>query len=149
VGNTVSKKKAPFSKQIQHFSEKLTGALNNSLQAKILIPSDSFLLLELADFLIHKLDDRVKIRYFSESVKQVMEFANINVDFLNPKLQDKIYQAMFPFTFDKLSQNHRLHCFKDVMEYKEQLRKVLDAFDSEIVICPYTHIRFGPSAYWL
>ena len=44
----------------------------------------------------------------------MVEYANINLEYLNPMLQSKIYQAENPLSFEKLQKMGRLHIFKDI-----------------------------------
>ena len=42
--------------------------------------------LEIVDLLLHKLDPRVKIIFMSEAATALIEYANINLEYLNPML---------------------------------------------------------------
>jgi hypothetical protein len=48
-------------------------------------------ILEIVDLLMHKIDERVKIIFMSESAQALVEYANINLEYLNANLQSKIY----------------------------------------------------------
>jgi len=44
---------------------------------------DSLFLLEILELLVHKIDVSVKIKFFSESSNSIVQFSNINVEYLN------------------------------------------------------------------
>jgi len=69
------------------------------------------------DILLHQIDERVKIVFISEAATALIEYANINLEYLNPMLQRKIYNTENPLSFDKLLSSGRLTIFKDVQEY--------------------------------
>ena len=50
------------------------------------MPMHPVFILEIVDLLLHKIDDRVKIIFISDSAKSLIEYANINLEYLNPKL---------------------------------------------------------------
>ena len=66
---------------------------------------------------MHQIDERVKIVFISEAATALIEYANINLEYLNPMLQRKIYNTENPLSFDKLLSSGRLTIFKDVQEY--------------------------------
>ena len=84
---------------------------------KVLMPMHPIFILEIVDLLLHKIDDRVKIIFISDSAKSLIEYANINLEYLSPKLQSKIYITENPLSFDKLIKSGRLQIFKDIQEY--------------------------------
>jgi len=53
----------------------------------------------------------------SESATPLIEYANINLEYLNPMLQGKIYNTENPLSFDKLINSGRLFIYKDIQEY--------------------------------
>lgn len=53
----------------------------------------------------------VQIIVISESANSVMSLANVNVEYLNRKLQEKIYLAENPLSYDKLIKQSRLQIF--------------------------------------
>lgn len=63
---------------------------------------------------MHKLSDQVKIIFMSESATPLIEYANINLEYLNPMLQGKIYNTENPLSFDKLINSGRLFIYKDI-----------------------------------
>ena len=74
-------------------------------------------MLEIIDLLAYKIDDRVKLVFVSEAAQALVEYAKINLEYLSPKLQKKIYQTENPLAFDKLRKNGRLLICKDIQEY--------------------------------
>lgn len=50
----------------------------------------------------------------SESAQSLIEYANINLGYLNPMLQGKIYNTENPLSFDKLISTGRLAVYKDI-----------------------------------
>ena len=88
--------------------------MNCSQNAKVLLPCQPFFFLELVDFLCEKIARDVKIIVISEAAKSVVEYANINLEYLNTKLQDKIYETKNPLSIDKLFKDKRLAIFPSV-----------------------------------
>ena len=50
----------------------------------------------------------------SESAQSLIEYANINLEYLNPMLQGKIYNTENPLSFDKLIASGRLTIYRDI-----------------------------------
>lgn len=50
------------------------------------MPVQPTFLLELVDLLLHKLNDQVQIVVISHSAHSVVQYANINLEYLNRKL---------------------------------------------------------------
>jgi len=50
------------------------------------MPVQPCFILEIVDILLHKLDSRVKIVFMSEAAQSLIEYANINLEYLNPML---------------------------------------------------------------
>lgn len=102
------------------------------------MPIQPFFLLELVDLLLHRLSELVKIVVISPSAKSVIQYANINLEYLNHKLQDKIYITESPLSFDKLMQGGRMQIFSDVEEYltskKNQQGMIVNDFSRELFI---------------
>jgi len=63
------------------------------------------------DLLLHKINENVRIVVLSESAQSVIEYSNINVEYLNKKLQEKIYMTESPLSFDKLIKTGRLKIY--------------------------------------
>lgn len=76
--------------------------LQSNFNSKVLMPVQPCFILEIVDILLHKLDSRVKIVFMSEAAQSLIEYANINLEYLNPMLQGKIYNTENPLSFDKL-----------------------------------------------
>ena len=79
----------------------------NITQARVLCPIHPMFILEALDWLIQKLPYTCKISVFSESAQALQEFANLNLDYLNEKLQSKILdpkQPESPFSFSALGE---------------------------------------------
>ena len=77
---------APYDQQIQHFSNTLINCLHQNLNSKVLLPVQPTFILEIIDLLLHKIDDRVQIVFMSEAALPLVEYANINLEYLNPML---------------------------------------------------------------
>ena len=90
---------APFDQQITHFLNTLTNCLHSHLNSKVLLPVQPTFILEVIDLLLHKVDDHVQIVFMSESALSLIEYANINLEYLNPMLQNKIYVTENPLSF--------------------------------------------------
>lgn len=63
--------------------ERMYSCLNSSLNSKILMPINPLFILEICDLLLYKIDERVKIVLISESAHPIIQFANINIEYLN------------------------------------------------------------------
>jgi hypothetical protein len=72
-----------FDDQIQFFLKTLQQCLHSNLNAKVLLPVQPHFILEIVDILVHKIDERVKIIFMSESAQALIEYANINLEYLN------------------------------------------------------------------
>jgi len=77
---------APYDQQITHFLNTLINCLHSNLNAKVLIPVQPTFILEIVDLLLHKIDEQVKIVFMSEAALSLIEYANINLEYLNPML---------------------------------------------------------------
>ena len=88
--------------------------LQSNFNAKVLMPVQPYFILEIVDILLHKLDPTVKIVFMSESAQSLVEYANINLEYLNPMLQGKIYNTENPLSFDKLIASGRLAIYRDI-----------------------------------
>lgn len=146
-----------FNSQLKQFFDKLQNCLGSSVHAKVLLPAQSPLILEILDLLIHKISDRVKIIFIAESASQIIQYANINVEYLNLMLQKKIYSAEDPFSFDKLFKENRLFVFNSIEHYLEYKKErsvatgitTFDDFSQEVIMASSPTLRLGDSVYWL
>ncbi|CDW78963.1 integrator complex subunit 9-like [Stylonychia lemnae] len=146
-----------FWQQSKLFYEKLNNCLNSSLNAKVLLPVQPTFILEIIDILIHKLTN-VRIIFISESADQIMQYANISVEYLNQKLQTKIQGSENPFQFEKLLNDDRMQVFSNIEQYLEHKKEKqlmnggigsFDEFSKEIIITSHPSMRLGESSYWL
>lgn len=103
-----------YSTQIFQLLSRLNEILNSSPNAKVLMPVQPTFLLELVDLLLHKLNDQVQIVVISYSAYSVVQYANINLEYLNRKLQEKIYLTENPLSFDKLFKQNRLKIYSNI-----------------------------------
>lgn len=146
-----------FDAQIKNLLDKLTQCLDSSLNAKVLMPISPHFVLEIVDILLHKLYDQVKIVFMSESALPLIEYSNINLGYLNPMLQGKIYNTENPLSFDKLISSGRLVVFKDIQEYlnsKKGTHQGMDGplfneYERELLLCSHQSLRLGDAVYWL
>ena len=69
-----------------NFLTELLNCLHSNLNSKVLLPVSPTFILEIVDLLVHKVDERVKIIFMAESAQQLVEYANINLEYLNPML---------------------------------------------------------------
>ena len=150
-----------FDQQIATLLDKLMQCLQSNHNAKVLMPVQPHFILEIVDILLHKLDDRVKIVFMSEAALPLIGYANINLEYLNPMLQNKIYHTENPLSFDKLLRTGRLSIFKDIQEYLASHKKnhatsandsqlfTFNEYQRELLICSHQSLRLGDSVYWL
>ena len=124
----------------------------------MLLPVQPTFLLELVDLLLHKLSDFIKIVVISQSAFSVVQYANINLEYLNQKLQDKIYLTENPLSFDKLLKSKRMRIFSNVQEYLNskktavglQGKKIIpNDYQRELLITSHESLRLGDVAYLL
>lgn len=85
------------------------------------MPVDPLFILSIIDFFQVKCDEGTRVHYFSDSAGPLISIANVNVDFLNEKLQDKIYNTDNPFDFEKMKEAGTFNHFKDITEYKDYI----------------------------
>ena len=103
ISSVVLQPKRPsFDGQIRALFDKMEQCLRSNFNAKVLMPVQPHFILEIVDILLHKLDRNVKIVFMSEAATSLIEYANINLEYLNPMLQGKIYNTENPLSFDKL-----------------------------------------------
>lgn len=142
---------APFDQQITHFLNTLTNCLHSHLNSKVLLPVQPTFILEIIDLLLHKVDEHVQIVFMSESALSLIEYANINLEYLNPMLQNKIYNTENPLSFQKLIKSGRLLICKDIQEYLKIKKQgsSMNEYQREIFICSHESLRLGDSVYWL
>lgn len=96
----------------------------------------------------------------------MLEYANINLEYLNPMLQGKIYNTENPLSFDKLLRSGRMLIYKDIQEYLAKTKQSsqqraaavgvgvegilkYNEFERELLICSHQSLRLGDSVYWL
>jgi hypothetical protein len=130
----------------------ISDQLNSSVNANVLLPAQPTFLLELVDMFVTFLNKQVKIVVISESSHSVVEYANINLDYLNVKLQEKIYNAENPLSFDKLFKDKRLAIFPSILEYlnfkkQNQTGQIINEFERELFIASHESLRMGDAAY--
>ena len=138
--------------------DKLNELFNSSSNAKVLLPVQPTFLLELVDLLLHKLSDFIKIVVLSQSAYSVVQYANINLEYLNQKLQDKIYQTENPLSFDKLMKSKRMCIYPNIQEYLNskktavglQGKKIIpNDYQRELLITSHESLRIGDVTYLL
>ena len=102
--------------------------------------------MEIVDILLHKLDENVKIVFMSDAANALIEYSNINLEYLNPMLQQKIYATENPLSFDKLIKTGRMLIYKDIQEYLSSHKKqhlhdnqmfTFDQYQRELLICSH------------
>jgi hypothetical protein len=121
------------------------------------MPISPYFVLEIVDILLHKLYDQVKIVFMSESALPLIEYANINLGYLNPMLQGKIYNTENPLSFDKLISSGRLFVYKDIQEYLMSRKgghqgidvPLFNEYERELLLCSHQSMRLGDAVYWL
>lgn len=72
----------------------------------------------------------------SDAAQALIEYANINLEYLNPMLQSKIYSTENPLSFDKLIKSGRMLIYKDIQEYLASHKKQ-HANDSQLLFNDY------------
>lgn len=154
----LNKDRLPFDQQMQHLLEKLQESLHANMNSKVLMPVQPQFALEIVDLLLHKLDERIKIVFMSDAANALLEYANINLEYLNPMLQGKIYNTENPLSFDKLINSGRMVIFKDIQEYLNSKKSAgsidtglfsFNEIERELLICSHQSMRLGDSVYWL
>jgi hypothetical protein len=131
-----------FGNQINNLFNILNNLLNSSMNAKVLLPAQPTFLLELIDLLCVKLSEQVKIVVISESSNSVMQYANINLESLNTKLQDKIYITENPLSFEKLLKAGRMQIFASTQDYLNSKRTSFGIGGSKIIPNDYCRELF-------
>ena len=63
---------------------------------------------------MHKVDEQVKIVFMAEAAQALIEYASINMEYLNPMLQNKVYKTENPFNITNLLKSGRLQICKDI-----------------------------------
>jgi hypothetical protein len=107
----------PYFQQYTQFLNTLLTCLSSSLNAKVLLPCQPTFLIEILDLLVHKVDEQVKIVFMAEAAQALIEYASINMEYLNPMLQNKVYKTENPFNITNLMKSGRLQICKDIQEY--------------------------------
>lgn len=114
---------------------------------KVLLPMDPFLFLELLDFLNQSISPNIHVRIFSGSAEGIKAFSNLNLDYLNQRLQDKILDSNNPFEFDKMKQNSKFEIFTDYDSYQKAKRSSED--NPELILATNSNLRMGDSVLWM
>ena len=114
---------------------------------KVLMPMNPFLFLEILDLLIQSISPRFLIRIFSGSAEGIKAFSNLNLDYLNKKLQDKILDSNDPFEFDKLKKDSKFDIFTNYTMY--QKAKSLQEDNPELIMATSSNLRMGDSVLWM
>ena len=82
----------------------------------------------------------------SESAQPLIEYSNINLGYLNPMLQGKIYNTENPLSFDKLISTGRLAVYKDIQEYLNSRKganqgidgvPLFNEYERELLLCSH------------
>lgn len=108
---------------------------------------DPFLFLELLDFLNQSISPNIHVRIFSGSAEGIKAFSNLNLDYLNQRLQDKILDSNDPFEFDKMKQNSKFEIFTDYTSYQKAKRSSEDS--PELILATNSSLRMGDSVLWM
>ena len=114
---------------------------------KVLVPMNPFLFLEILELLILSISPRVMIRIFSGSAEGIKAFSNLNLDYLNKKLQDKILDSNDPFEFDKLKKDSKFEIFTNYTSYQKIKRTQED--NPELILATSSTLRMGDSVLWM
>lgn len=76
----------------------------------------------------------------------------MNVEYLNRKLQEKIYLAENPLSYDKLIKQSRLQIFQNLQEYlanKKVKNITIQNYERELFITSHESMRLGDAPYLL
>ena len=76
----------PYYQQMTNFLNTLLQCLQSNVNSKVLLPCSPTFMLEIVDLLVHKVDERAKIIFLSDAAQALVEYANINLEYLNPIL---------------------------------------------------------------
>lgn len=141
--------------------------MNSQSGQKVLLPMNPFLILEILEVLTHSISPRLVVRIFSESAEGIKAFSNLNLDYLNTKLQDKIlgkfpilYSLVFfdllilwiidslnPFDFDKLKKDNKFEIFTDQTGYMYATKPNEDP--PELILATSSSLRMGDAVFWM
>ncbi|CAI2383842.1 unnamed protein product [Moneuplotes crassus] len=117
------------------------------MSSKVLIPMSPFLFLELLDLLNQSISPNILVRIFSGSAEAIKAFSNLNLDYLNQRLQEKILDSNDPFEFDKMKQNSKFEIFTDFVSY--QKAKKINEDSPELILATHSNLRIGDSVLWM
>jgi len=106
-----------------------------------------FLFLEILELLINSISSRFLIRIFSGSAENIKAFSNLNLDYLNKKLQDKILDSNDPFEFDKLKKDNKFDIFTNYSLYQKAKQQAED--NPELIMATSSNLRMGDSMLWM
>ena len=115
---------------------------------KVLLPVNAFLFLEILDLLNQSISPRFLVRIFSGSAEGIKAFSNLNLDYLNQRLQDKILDSNNPFEFDKMKQDSKFEIFTDYVSYQTKSKKEMGD-NPELILATSSSLRIGDSVLWM
>jgi len=137
---------------INRFVSNLKKILKDHMAENILIPVRSPLfLLDLLDILQLKVSSFKKIHIISKVFTTVVSYANANVEYLNEKLQRKIYGKTpdLPISIKDLMENRRLEVYEDMFQFvnviKVKKNYIMDKTPSLYIVVDNS-LRLGYSA---
>ena len=114
---------------------------------KVLMPMNPFLFLEILEILNQTISPRFMVRIFSSSAEAIKSFSNLNLDYLNSKLQDKILDSSNPFDFDLLKKNNKFDIFTNYTDYMNS--KKINEDSPELILATSSSLRMGDSVFWM
>ena len=138
---------------VTNFIDVLSKHLNTKNSSNVLIPiSNLTFLLDLIDIFKYKLSGFGAIHIISSSIEPLIAYANINFEYINTTIMNKIYtqNPETPFNFDFLEKAGRFFIYNSIDEFQEkninQAYGTLDYGLPSIYIVAHSSFRLGLSA---
>ena len=133
--------------------------LMNDMEMNVMMPVRNMLfILDILDILLNRFREKnVTFFIISESLAPLINYGNANVEYLNPILQKKIYEATpeTPFSsYEKLKNFGRIMFFESIYEFQEKnnnssLEQIINRHTPSVYIFLDSTMRFGLSLNFL
>jgi len=133
--------------------------LLNDREMNVMMPvRNMFFILDILDILLNRFREKnVTFFIISESLGPLVNYGNANIEYLNPILQKKIYEATpeTPFSsYDKLKNFGRIRFFESIYEFQEKnnnssLEQIIKRHTPSVYIFLDSTMRFGLSLNFL
>lgn len=133
--------------------------LMNDREMNVMMPvRNMFFVLDILDILLNRFREKNATFFIiSESLAPLINYGNANVEYLNPILQKKIYEATpeTPFSsYEKLKNFGRIMFFESIYEFQEKnnnssLEQIIKRHTPSVYIFLDSTMRFGLSLNFL